>query len=253
VASLNRGSRGAGRAVAELATIVLGVLLALGVDQAVDDREGRNLERSYLERLSEELRSDIEGAERDLWRFGFQMASAEAIYPLTLSPSIPLTDSIGFGVEAIIAGFHNWTPVEDATFEELKSTGRLTLIRNVAVRRAIVSYYRSMERGHAFIDNAELSYRYLSQRLGGADAHWLAFQCYAARLDAGSGQPFDCHPEIPVPVVARIVTNMRGNDEVLGALGQRVYELELMLRLLRSRLDETRQLLELVDEEQGGA
>jgi hypothetical protein len=46
---------------------------------------------------------------------------------------------------------------------------------------------------------------------------------------------------------------MRGNDEVLGALGQRVYELELMLRLLRSRLDETRQLLELVDEEQGGA
>ena len=42
-------------------------------------------------------------------------------------------------------------------------------------------------------------------------------------------------------------------DEVLGALSQRVYELELMLRVLQSRLDETRELLELVEEEQGGA
>lgn len=250
--STNGAPRRVARGVVELITIVVGVLLALAVDQAVENSNNRDLERGYLQRLSGSLARDIETAETDLWRFGFEKTSAEAIYPLVLDPTLPLTDSLGFVVESIIVGFQNWSPVDDATFEELKSTGRLTLIRNEELRAAIGSYYRAREHGNAFVQRAEVSYRYLQQKISGGDAHWIAYDCYVDRVLNRSGQPFDCHPPIPAPVVKRIVERMRGDDEVVGALSQRVYEMDLMIRILERRDADARELRSAVDEELSG-
>lgn len=48
------------RLAAEFLVIVVGVLVALGVDQWAQDRRDRSLEAEYLERLLEDLRYDLE-------------------------------------------------------------------------------------------------------------------------------------------------------------------------------------------------
>jgi hypothetical protein len=48
------------RLVAEFLVIVVGVLVALGVDQWVQDRQDRALEAEYLERLLADVRYDLD-------------------------------------------------------------------------------------------------------------------------------------------------------------------------------------------------
>ena len=48
------------RSIAEVAIIVVGVLIALGVDSLNSHRIDRNIEANYLSRLSDEARSNAE-------------------------------------------------------------------------------------------------------------------------------------------------------------------------------------------------
>lgn len=61
-----------------------------------------------------------------------------------------------------------------------------------------------------------------------------------------------CHGPLPA-VVRRIVRRMRGDDEVVGALSQRIYELDLMVRVLTGRQEEASALHALLVQEMDGA
>jgi hypothetical protein len=54
------------RVIGEIAVIVIGVLIALGVDSVVEMRNERKLERSYLQRLVQDLTADSAEYERQI-------------------------------------------------------------------------------------------------------------------------------------------------------------------------------------------
>jgi hypothetical protein len=129
----------------EAVIIVASILLALGVDEWRQDREDRQLEDVYLNRLIEDLSTNLNMVVRHEQSDAAKVANARRIYPLVsrgewqdLSPEMAVFSSYN----ASPADTPDW--VNDA-FEELKSTGRLGLITNVDIRRSILEYYRFLE------------------------------------------------------------------------------------------------------------
>jgi hypothetical protein len=132
------------RASAEFVVIVVGVLVALAVDQWRNENENRRVEAEYLARIKEDLRADIENFRglEEIFAIKAQTTQSLRDHPesdlefrspddllqrLVLSSFVALPDSIS------------------TTFDELMSTGRFALIQDVDQRDALSRYYSGFE------------------------------------------------------------------------------------------------------------
>ena len=129
--------------------IVLGVLIAFGVEDYWSDRQNRALEVHYLKRMLAEVEQDIEWVERDLNDFITRKYEAlNTVAPVVRGQqSVPedvesFLDNVGLGG---IAGLSPTYWVTTTTFDDLKATGNFRLIRSAEFRSKINKYYRDYE------------------------------------------------------------------------------------------------------------
>ena len=139
------------RLLGEFLVIFVGVLTALAADQWVQTQRDRELEASYLVRLESDLVSDslmlaerleasLEGLKRidALWRG----LPGEVVVEL---PELRPFDLFGSGVPPMASS---------STFDELISTGNLTLIQDVSIRSVLLEYYQVSARRSGDLENA---------------------------------------------------------------------------------------------------
>jgi hypothetical protein len=129
-------------ALRETAIVVLGVLIALWVNNWSERRTEDRLERQYLSRLAEDLKADtamfrqmlqvVEDKENDLRVLG----------PLLRSRA-EFSDTAQFLGAVIGSANLSWAspPVRRTTFQELENTGDFRLISDANLRVLIISYY----------------------------------------------------------------------------------------------------------------
>lgn len=132
------------RAGTEFFVIVLGVLVALAVDQWWSDREDRRVEAEYLSRIKEDIASDIESFRRleEIFAIKEEVTTNLRDYPdsdlLSMSP-----DELSRNL--VFSGFVAFPDSTSTTFDELVSTGRFALIQSIELRDALSQYYSSFE------------------------------------------------------------------------------------------------------------
>ena len=156
--------RRAGLLAGEFIIIVVGVLVALAVDQWSQARSDRLLETRYLQRL----KADLEFDTTLFARFDSRALSAKAgILRDLLAPDAlarlrarpNLVDDLNYS--KVVALPTN----RPATFEELQSTGRLSLIQDTDLRGALSYYYAGFNHISKILATPFGDYR---KRLGGA-------------------------------------------------------------------------------------
>jgi hypothetical protein len=126
-------------ALGEIVLVVIGILIALQINNWNESRQDREIYRSYLVRL----RSDIELIQEtvrqkrawevqliDLAQYQLDVLTGEVTSPdpLKLAMSIEFTASV------------NRYEISSPTYKELNSTGRLALIENDSIRDFLSSY-----------------------------------------------------------------------------------------------------------------
>jgi hypothetical protein len=131
------------RPIAETLIIVVGVLLALGVDSWNDNRIDRILEVQYLERLTEDIQYNaglFGGAPEEAFNEKLEYLAEVAEIASQPQEYQPDPDSV---ISALYwsAGL-GWAIPEfrTGTFEELKSTGNLGIIGDLDLRTALNEY-----------------------------------------------------------------------------------------------------------------
>lgn len=130
------------RAAFEFVIIVLGVLAAFAVENWKESRAEADLEAEYVERLLSDVALDLEQLQftlglaeekivglREVRAWKSDSDSSENLIK-NLRPST----SLGWSLPRL----------NTATFEDLNSTGRLGLINDINLRRAILDYYRNL-------------------------------------------------------------------------------------------------------------
>jgi hypothetical protein len=160
------------RWIGEFIVIVLGVLVALGVDDIRQYLAERDLEAYLLERLAEDLRADAAdlalarlGFERQRWLLtalsvDLEQGVAEATRE---PPPDSLVNPAKVNTLLQVAGRNAaraWTPLEDPletfrlgsefdladdAFQELLAEGALQTVRDRDLRAQVLAYYRTAE------------------------------------------------------------------------------------------------------------
>jgi hypothetical protein len=148
------------RLLGEFVVIVVGVLVALWVDQLREARVNAALEVEYIESLVMDLEADLgQFDETEAW---MRRSEAAAATVLALYEGAPPTQNLADLVTAVeTAGWQSWPSITRYTVDTLRSTGSLRLIRDPALRRAIASYYATIE--NVSVSNANMRDRMWNQ------------------------------------------------------------------------------------------
>ena len=128
----------------ELLVVVIGVLVALEVNQWAEQRETHRLEHSYLLRLREDLQLESDEADRFTRVANDRLAAVKLLDRVAANPSTPLQDSRSIVCALATVSWSSFPTVHNISYLELQNTGRTSLIRSVALRRALAQHYATL-------------------------------------------------------------------------------------------------------------
>jgi hypothetical protein len=137
--------------IIELLLLVLGILIALAVDDWVQGRRDARVERDYLQLLVRDLERDDEILKEFIGFEELQTNDGIEAYR-ALRTTVAPADR-----EAVAARLSRLTSrrtlrLVRATYTDLVSTGNLRLIRNPVLRDRVVKYYEATDRAIAIVD-----------------------------------------------------------------------------------------------------
>jgi len=208
----------------EFVVIVVGVLLALWVDELREARFNAELEVEYLGSLVVDLDADLaQFDETEAWMRRSEAASATV---LALYEGSPPTENVADLVAAVeTAGWQYWPSITRNTIDDLRSTGNLRLIRDPALRRAISSYYMTVE--NVSIPSANMRDRIWEQY----DARVMYVLGPGVRLGVlqrpdsfGHGITSDALVAAEPPSVEELIAALRAFPELESAAGEVLYQ-----------------------------
>ncbi|MFO1406114.1 MAG: hypothetical protein U1F08_01140 [Steroidobacteraceae bacterium] len=140
-----------GHVLVEFVMLVVGILLALAVNNGVEDRRDARIERQYLERLVRDFDADLALlAESSEFERG-QVADGVRAWRALGSPAA-ITDREAVAEALADLGARRTLRLTRAAYMDLTSTGNLRLIRDGALRDRIVGLYEENDRVSAIID-----------------------------------------------------------------------------------------------------
>ena len=128
----------------ELLVVVIGVLVALEVNQWAEQREVRSLERTYLLRLKEDLQMERDEANRFTGVANHRLEAAALLDRLAKNPSMPIQDQRMVVCAIATVSWGSFPPVHNISYLELQNTGRTNLLRSVGLRRALAQHYATL-------------------------------------------------------------------------------------------------------------
>ena len=144
-------SRYIGYAVGEIVLIVVGILIALQINDWNEERKERVEERQVLGQIYAEMEVCLETVER--WMPRFEQKEADLNEVLGVVRGQTIEDSSKFLIttaESANLAF-NQPEIPSTTFDEITSSGKIGLIQNVVLRNKIRNLYHQFEniwRGH---------------------------------------------------------------------------------------------------------
>ena len=143
------------RAVSEFLVIVVGVLVALGVDSWASERADRTAEVEYLEQLATELRLDSALFAGFLMPNVIEARAALTRVRMVAAAATPIAEDTAAILSDVRSGLSPLARLgRSTTFQELLSTGSLRLIESSPVRSAILRYYETKT-----LSESRISYR----------------------------------------------------------------------------------------------
>ena len=189
----------------ELIVIVVGVLIALWVDNLNEDRREGLREQAYLNGVLVDLRSDSTELDDRRTTALRGLEVADRLLELRRDPTLTASaDSLAewFFRAAFVDNFQ----VLDHTYREILGAGGLSLIRDETLRRRISDYYRSIESADFFTEY------YKDEE----SAYW---DLLGARLDPDDFERISRSDEsVGAMVPSRLIEQLRRDDELANAI-----------------------------------
>jgi hypothetical protein len=135
----------------ELLLLVLGILIALAVDDWVQSRRDARMERDYLQLLVRDLERDDEIRKEFIGYEELQVKDGIEAYR-ALRTSVEPADREAVAGKLSRLSSRRTLRLVRATYTDLVSTGNLRLISNPVLRDRVVKYYEESDRRSAIVD-----------------------------------------------------------------------------------------------------
>ena len=228
-------------AVGEILLVVLGILIALQINNQNDLRKERLKEIHYLENIKTDLNINILEMDRYLEIRTETIEAAKRI--IEHFEGEPITDFSAFNADGV--RIYNWQKFwqTNSTFQELVNSGNLALISNDTIKKSlfdIESIYKKMksEEDHYRFDTEKLIYEPLYELM---DLHPLVsnFEYHASNGSSGKD----------VTLSAEYFSDYLKNTKVKNGFVMTVLEFGIMNGQMREMKRMTEELILLINEE----
>jgi hypothetical protein len=138
----NRTGRYFKYAIGEIFLVVIGILIALGINNWNSDRVNNIRQTDYLIAIKSDLEKQIPIIKSLIVRCdSIANTGSNILSDYNASQNFLLIDSLNKKLTLLYSA--EKFPDVSTTFDELKSTGQLYLIKNTSVRSKIISYYQN--------------------------------------------------------------------------------------------------------------
>lgn len=156
----------------ELLVVIIGLVLAFQVDRWWEDRDDRTREQEYIARLITEINEDIEQIQHAIMLAEVRQDFCELLLQVADNPAVAEQQPSMFLVAVAQAAFTYSPPQITHTYDDLRSTGNMGLIRSEKIKKALYNY-------HSFHDSQQ---QYIQLNL---DIEMHYFELAANVLNAG--------------------------------------------------------------------
>lgn len=130
--------------IVELLVVVIGVLLALELNQWAEGHQTRLLEHTYLLRLKEDLQMERGEADRFKTIANSRLEAIALLEAIARNPSMRIKDPRSVVCAIATVSWGSFPPIHNISYQELQNTGRTSLIRSIALRRALAGHYATL-------------------------------------------------------------------------------------------------------------
>jgi len=125
----------------EILVVIVGLLLAFQLDRWWEQRGERVQEAEFVARLAADVARESEFLEQAIVLATIRKGMAELLMDVAEDSSAATRDPVRF-VAAVQQAAYTYAPILSAhTFEEMRSTGNLRLLRDPEVKNALYTYY----------------------------------------------------------------------------------------------------------------
>ncbi len=125
----------------EVFLLAIGLLAAFQVDRWWEQRQEREEERVYIQRLIGNIEADIPNIKTLIEIQSLRLEYLNLLMHITQNPE-SATERPGEFLAAIVgASYTNYPTLRSHTFEDLRSTGDMAVIRSPEVKAAVYGYY----------------------------------------------------------------------------------------------------------------
>ena len=205
----------------EFLVIVLGILAALAIDNWNSDRQDRQLERTYIESLLDDLRSDDQALLNTMANAEDYANSGLMVLDTVKNQKVDVsTEDFLRGLRR--SGFLSFTTHSRHTINDLLSTGNLRIIRDEAVLKGVSDYYAEIDYSSQWQQN----WRQYQVDLGLIIPEFVSLEVRLVPSDENRDRA-------PPWVDADLSVSTEQVDEVLSKLAaspQAIYAIENMVR-----------------------
>lgn len=155
-------------ALGEIALVVIGILIALYLDEQKDYREDRRQERVYLQELQRDLERNLEELDRVIDKSGSILAACDSVIAYSQRAPAAIPDTMLLGYMGDLMGYTKHM-TQQGTIEDLLGSGKLEVIQNDSVRRAIATWEADLKLMRELEADGKVSFEnlveYLSKHL----------------------------------------------------------------------------------------
>lgn len=239
--SENRFTRYLSYAMGEIVLVVIGILIALQINNWNDARKDRARELEYLHNIRDDISTNIAQMDDYLQTRTEEIAAAQRI--LTHFNGRPIEDASAFNADTI--SVYNWKRfyLSDNTYQELLGSGNFALLSNPRIKDGMLdieAMYRKLkgEEDHFRFDSETLLYKpvYATTDLD------PMMQDYSFRMSHGQeGRANALRPEDFAPLL--------DNLEAKNGFWMAILEFSTMNEQMTAMRERSRELLKEIDAE----
>ncbi len=126
----------------ELIIVVVGIFVAIQVDSWWKHQDELQQEQRYIARLLEDIKRDEAAIIHAISLATYRLSLADLLMDAAVDPEIVLRRPAEFMIAVRQSSFTYTPSLNTDTFEELRATGKLGLLRNDELKSALFEYYR---------------------------------------------------------------------------------------------------------------
>ena len=203
-------------AIGEILLVVIGILIALQVNNWNELRKQQQRESVYLERLNENLHSD-----KKLFQLNLDFYKQVQSYGET---------ALAYAENGIVQG-SNWSVllayfqssqiwpilIESSTYDELKSAGELSLLKSVLLRESLAFYYSGGQFRYNQTIGVNPPYRSLVRKQIPFTVQDYIWE-YCHQTDGDKQILTSCAPGVTEEEAAEIINKLKKDKNLTGEL-----------------------------------